>query len=164
MPSEKLDLLEVQPTPNPKEWPHIDMGPTEALLSDISRTLRNLHPNQRAIVILANGSTTFPDSVSTEVFFLNQGRRVKSHWTYVSNNTDFDLYLSWDTPVTNPGAGFFNGQLVPHGQRMEIANEITHLYLLLHGAAGGVFTLNNYDQAHPVIRIDAFTNPEEGLS
>jgi hypothetical protein len=98
------------------------------------------------------------------VFFLNEGRRVKSLATYISNNTDNELYVSWDTPVTHPAAGVVNGQWIGHGQRMEIINEIQHLYLLIVSAAGSVTTVNNYDTAHPVIRIDAFTNPEDGLA
>jgi hypothetical protein len=160
------DLLEQEVTVDPTDpTPVVNLKPIESLLTHILRETRQAHPNQRAVVKLANGQPTFPNDVSTEVIFLNEGRRVKSHLTYLTNaTTDWVLWYSFDSPVTfNTPAK--NAHILAHDTTTVISNEITHLYLYLTSAAPAVFAVNNSEQGgvHQIIKIDAYTNPEEAL-
>jgi hypothetical protein len=162
------DLLEETVTPNPDTVPQIDMAPTEALLKQILKSLRNTHPNQRAIVKLQNGATVFPNDVSVRVEFFNQGRKVKSHKTMISHATDFPLLVSVDAPITWNGAGAAIDAFGPLvlGVPFYINEEISHLYLYVHAAAPATYAVNNSDNgsAVPIVHIEAWTNPEEGLT
>jgi hypothetical protein len=160
------DLLEVQPTPKPDMFPQVDMTTTEGLLREILKALNKTHPNQRAIVKLESGATTFPNDVSTRVEFFGHGNtKVKSHKTMISHPTDITLYISVDAPVTFNGAGAAINAFgpIPIGVPLYINEEISHLYLYVHAAAPATYTVNNSDNgsATPIVHIESWTNPEE---
>jgi hypothetical protein len=165
------DLLEAPTTKDPKATPPFDMGPMLNLLQSIAISMRKVHPTQRAIVKLANGAYNFTTSQSVRIEFYGHGNaHIKSQLTYISNNTDADVYISWDGPV-EVQAPAINGHILPGGGWLTIPTEIPYLYLYGIDPVGGPITLqlNNSDMDGPnpsgtplqVIRIDAFTNPED---
>jgi hypothetical protein len=161
------DLLEEKPTPTPAALPMIDNGPLLSVMQALLSEIRKAHPNQRAIVVPINGASTFPSETNIEVIFMNMGKKVKSHHTYISNNcSDDTLWYSFDAPVTfNTPA--LNAYQLPHGANTQISDEIEHLYLYIHhGGGAATYAINNSDQgsANQIIKIDAYTNPEDSLN
>jgi hypothetical protein len=163
------DLLVTQPTPDPKAFPQLDMSTTEGLLREILKSLRNQHPNQRAIVKLQNGATQFANDVSTRVEFFGHGNtKVKAHKVMISHANDITLYVSVDNPIMLNGGVAINAfGALPLGVPFYIKEEIAHLYIYVHAAAPTNYTVNNLDQASnpgsvlPIVHIEAWTNPEE---
>ena len=164
------DLLEEKPAVDSHTIPQIDMTATEGLLKDILRSLRSAHPSQRAIVKLANGLTTFPNDISVLIEFYGHGnKKCKSHKTMISHGTDVALYVATDNPIQLNTTAINAFGPMPIAVPFYINEEIAHLYLYIHAAGPGTYTVNNLDQAAnpgsviPIIHIEAWTNPEDTL-
>lgn len=167
------DLLEQKPTVDTRSSSIVDLSPLLTVLDSIDNTLRRQTPSQRALVKLVDGGTPTAGGViinagvCARLQFENAGRRVKSFYTYVSPNVEGLILVSWDGPVTVDGTGVaLNGHIM--SGFTQIPTEITELYILLLPGAGApaAFTINNMEPGTttPIVRIDAYTNPEEGLA
>ena len=165
------DLLEEESVTDPITTSvQINMSTTEGLLRGILQSVRSAHPNQRAIVKLATGGTTFSNDISVLVEFYGHGNeKCKSHKTMISHGTDITLYVATDNPIQLNTTAINAFGPLPLGTPLYINEEIAHLYLYIHAAAPATYTVNNLDQAAnpgsviPIIHIEAWTNPEDTL-